>query len=205
VRQGRSIAGLAASPSARSIAFGSQYRFTRCVATLAALAFVLLAGCPGKPGPKPKAKPKAVVKVGSPDFTLTALDGSTVTLSSLKGKPVVIDFWGTWCGPCRKAVPELVKLYGEFSPKGVTFLGIALNDPRDSLVKFQKDNSIPYPILLGTNDVAKAYQVTGIPMTVLLDKEGQIVYHGVGFEPDSGLKALERALNKVTGGKGVSR
>ncbi len=170
-----------------------------------ALLVLLLAGCPGKPGPKPKARPKAVAKVGSPDFTLAALDGSLVTLSSLKGKPVVIDFWGTWCGPCRKAVPELVKLYDQFSPKGVTFLGIALNDPRDSLVKFQKDNSVPYPILLGTNDVAKAYQVTGIPMTVLLDKEGQIVYHGVGFEPDSGLKALERALNKVTGGKGVSR
>jgi len=166
---------------------------------LSALLIVLLAGCPAKPKHKVAARP------GSPDFTLSALDGSKVTLSSLKGRPVVLDFWATWCGPCRKAIPELIKLYGQFNPKGVTFLGIALNDSRDSLVKFQKDNSVPYPILLGTNDVAKAYQVTGIPMTVLLDKEGQIVYHGVGFEPDSGLKALERALNKVTGGKGVPR
>jgi thiol-disulfide isomerase/thioredoxin len=166
---------------------------------------VLFAGCPGKPKPKAAAKPGAVAKPGTPDFTLTTLNGSKVTLSSLKGKPVVIDFWATWCGPCRKAIPELIKLYGQFNPKGVTFLGIAVNDTPDSLAKFQKDDSVPYPILLGTNDVAKAYQVTGIPMLVLLDKEGQIAYHEVGFEPDSGLKALERALNKVTEGKGVPR
>jgi thiol-disulfide isomerase/thioredoxin len=166
---------------------------------LAALALVLFVGCPGKP------KPKAAAKAGSPDFTLTALDGSKVTLSALKGKPVVIDFWATWCGPCRKEIPELVKLYGQFNPKGVTFLGIALNDTPDSLIKLQKDDSVPYPILLGTNDVAKAYQVATIPMLVLLDKEGRIAYHEVGFEPDSGLKALERALNRVSGGKGVPR
>lgn len=176
-----------------------QDRFARSIASLAALLVVLLAGCPGKPKPKTAAKP------GTPDFTLTALDGSSVTLSALKGKPVVIDFWATWCGPCRHAVPELVKLYREFNPKGVLFLGVALDDTPDSVARFQKDDSIPYPILLGTNDVAKAYQVAGIPMLVLLDKEGQIAYHEVGFEPDSGLRGLERALNKVAGGKGRTR
>jgi thiol-disulfide isomerase/thioredoxin len=160
---------------------------------------MLLAGCPKKSKPKPLGKP------GAPDFTLTALDGSKVTLSSFRGKPVVIDFWGTWCPPCRLAVPELVKLYGEFSPKGVVFLGVALNDNPDSLAKFQKDNAVPYPILLGTDQAAKDFKVTGIPMLVLLDKAGWTAYHETGFEPDSGLRALARRLNKLTGGRVAQR
>ena len=161
---------------------------------------MFLPGCPGKPKPR-----SSETKLAVPDFTLPALDGSTVTLSKLKGKLVVLDFWGTWCGPCRKSVPELVKLHETFGSKGVTFLGIALRDSLAAVAAFQKEQNIGYPLLLGDNKVARDYAIEGVPTLIVLNRRGEVAYKEVGFDPDSGLVGLERILNRLSGGKDAKR
>jgi thiol-disulfide isomerase/thioredoxin len=162
------------------------------------LAASLLAGCPGKPKQTAKADNRA------PDFTLTALDGASMTLSSLQGKPVVIDFWGSWCPPCLQSMNDMVPLSERFHGR-VAFLGVALNDTKADVARIQQEKMVSYPLLLGTDQVAKAYQIAGVPTIVVLDREGKIVSRESGWDPDSALKPLERVLNKLVGGKGVQR
>jgi peroxiredoxin len=117
------------------------------------------------------------------DFTLVSLDGVEYTLSSLKGQVVIIDFWATWCPPCRNSIPTFVKLYNKYSERGFTILGIGLDD-QQALIDFKDQMNIPYPILVGSNDLAKAYGVTGIPKTIFIDKKGSIRKTQVGFAPE---------------------
>lgn len=117
------------------------------------------------------------------DFTLVSLDGEEYTLSSLKGQVVVIDFWATWCPPCRNSIPTFVKLYNKYSERGFTILGIGLDDEQ-ALKNFKDQMTIPYPIFVGSNELAKAYGVTGIPKTIFIDKKGSIRKTQVGFAPE---------------------
>ena len=117
------------------------------------------------------------------DFTLTSLDGEEYTLSALKGKVVVIDFWATWCPPCRKSIPTFVRLYEKYNDKGFTILGIGLDDEQ-SLINFRTEVNIPYPVFVGSDDLAKDYGVTGIPKTIFVDKKGKIRKTQVGFAPE---------------------
>ena len=119
----------------------------------------------------------------NPDFTLQALDGVEYKLSELKGQVVVIDFWATWCPPCRNSIPAFIRLYNKYREQGFTILGIGLDDEQ-ALRDFSKQMQIPYPILIGNNEIAKAYQVTGIPKTIFLDKEGKIRKSQTGFAPE---------------------
>ena len=117
------------------------------------------------------------------DFTLISLDGEEYTLSALEGQVVIIDFWATWCPPCRNSIPTFVKLYEKYHERGFTILGIGLDDEQD-LIKFNNQMNIPYPIFVGSNDLAKAYGVTGIPKTIFVDKKGNIRKTQVGFAPE---------------------
>ena len=117
------------------------------------------------------------------DFTLVSLDGEEYTLSALEGQVVIIDFWATWCPPCRNSIPTFVKLYEKYHERGFTILGIGLDDEQD-LIKFNNQMNIPYPIFVGSNDLAKAYGVTGIPKTIFVDKKGNIRKTQVGFAPE---------------------
>lgn len=117
------------------------------------------------------------------DFTLVSLDGEEYTLSSLKGQVVIIDFWATWCPPCRNSIPTFVKLYEKHHERGFTILGIGLDDEQ-ALIDFNNQMNIPYPIFVGSNDLAKAYGVTGIPKTIFVDKKGNIRKTQVGFAPE---------------------
>lgn len=117
------------------------------------------------------------------DFTLVSLDGEEYTLSALKGQVVIIDFWATWCPPCRNSIPTFVKLYEKYHERGFTILGIGLDDEQD-LIKFNNQMNIPYPVFVGSNELAKAYGVTGIPKTIFVDKKGNIRKTQVGFAPE---------------------
>lgn len=117
------------------------------------------------------------------DFTLTSLDGDEYTLSALKGKVVVIDFWATWCPPCRKSIPTFIRLYEKYNDKGFTILGIGLDDEQ-ALINFRNEVNIPYPVFVGGDDLAKDYGVTGIPKTIFVDKKGKIRKSQVGFAPE---------------------
>ena len=113
------------------------------------------------------------VDVPAPDFTLNTLDGKPVALKELRGKPVLINFWASWCPPCLKETPDLVAAYKELGQDKVTFIGIGTQDDTDKLAKFAKDNSVPYLIVEDPKGTAgDSYSVLGLPMTILVDSNG---------------------------------
>lgn len=125
------------------------------------------------------------------DFTLVSLDGEEITLSKLKGKVVIVDFWATWCPPCRNSIPVLMKLFNKYQDQGFAVLGISMED-RTTLEKYRDQNKISYPILLGNKEVAKAYNVQAIPHMFIIDKKGQVRKSQLGFAPE--LEAVFEAL-----------
>lgn len=127
------------------------------------------------------------------NFTLDQFEGSKVSLAEQKGKVVLVDFWATWCGPCRAAIPNLVRMYNEYKDQGLVVLGISLDQEKDALPKFIKDYNITYPILYGNQQIARAYEVQSIPTLVIFDKKGKIAFREVGFS-DENITTLEQKI-----------
>ncbi|MBU0507696.1 redoxin domain-containing protein [bacterium] len=122
----------------------------------------------------------------APDFTVKDLQGNTVALAGLRGKIVILDFWATWCGPCRKSMPLLDKFYTDSLPEGVVVYGVNVwerGGNTDKVRPFVEERGVHFPILLGDNDLAAAYGVRGIPTLVVIDQEGKIAYRHVGYNP----------------------
>ena len=120
----------------------------------------------------------------APDFTLKALDGSTVTLSKLQGQPVLINFWASWCAPCRAEMPEIVRAYEAHKTDGLTVLAINMTF-QDSLPEaqaFAKEFQMPFPVLLDESGaVARdAYRVPVLPMSFFIDRKGVIAHRQIG-------------------------
>ncbi len=120
----------------------------------------------------------------APDFTLKTLDGSTVTLSKLQGHPVLINFWASWCTPCRAEMPEIVRVYEAHKADGLVVLAINMTF-QDSLPEaqaFAKEFHMPFPVLLDdTGAVARdAYRVPVLPMSFFVDRKGVIVHRQIG-------------------------
>jgi len=115
----------------------------------------------------------------APDFTMNDIEGNPISLSSFKGKFLLIDFWASWCGPCRRENPHVVKLYTEFKDQGFDILGVSLDQKKDAWLKAIEDDKLTWnhvSDLKGwSNEAAKLYAVSGIPHTVLLDKDGKII------------------------------
>jgi len=119
----------------------------------------------------------------APDFTLADLSGRLHSLADFQGKVVLVDFWATWCGPCRKEIPHLVKLYDTYKSKGFVILGVGL-DRQSNIAKFVADNKISYTVLVDEKSVAaRPYGVSGIPRTLIIDKKGRIAFDHTGFAP----------------------
>lgn len=121
------------------------------------------------------------------DFTLKTLDGKNVKLSDYKGKVVIIDFWATWCPPCRKGIPDLVALQKEYKDNLVV-IGISLDQQNTmkDLAPFIKQYGINYPVVLGTEKVVQDYgNIQAIPTSFIIDQSGNIVDTHVGLVPKS--------------------
>jgi len=125
----------------------------------------------------------------APDFSLENLKGEKVSLSAYKGKVLIVDFWATWCPPCRKEIPHFNELYAAYKAKGLVILGISLDDGGKKVLNdFLKNNKVDYPILLGNDQISAAYQQfvnsderNAIPFTFVIDKKGEIAQVFVGY------------------------
>lgn len=113
----------------------------------------------------------------APDFTLNTPEGETVSLSSFKGKYVLVDFWASWCQPCRQENPNVVKAYKAFNTKGFEVVSVSVDRDAEAWKKAIKEDGLTWTQVLATEEsgVAKAYAIQSIPSTFLLDKEGKIV------------------------------
>ena len=127
--------------------------------------------------------PALAFKVGdkAPAFKLTSLAGPEVTLDSLKGKVVLLDFWATWCGPCKQIMPVIQKLSEEFKDKGVAVFGVNTWEKKDGAAKsYMESKKYTYGCLLAGEDLAKTYGITGIPTLIIINKDGTIAKAEVG-------------------------
>jgi len=129
---------------------------------------------------------KTAVGVEAPDFTMNDQEDKPITLSSLRGKIVLIDFWASWCAPCRQENPNVVKLYNQYHDKGFEILGVSLDKDKESWMKAIKDDQLSWlhvsDLQYWQNAVARLYGVNSIPQTYLLDKEGKIIAKGLRSE-----------------------
>ena len=117
----------------------------------------------------------------APDFTLTAMNDSIYTLSKLKGKVVLINFWATWCGPCRMEIPEFNEMHKSYHEKGLEIQGISVSDNKKQLKNFAKSCIVDYPLLYGgtreMNKIMRDYGgVNAVPSSFLVGKNGTIVW-----------------------------
>jgi len=123
------------------------------------------------------------VGANAPDFKLTTLDGKTVELSKLRGKPVFIDFWATWCGPCRRALPHTQKLAEKYG-KDAHILAINLKEDPDTVRQFVQSNNYRFTVPMDMDgSVAAEYRVRGIPHFVLIDARGKVQFVQIGYGP----------------------
>ena len=147
----------------------------------------------------------AQMKSGTaPDFSLQSLDGKTVRLSDFRGKPVVLNFWATWCGPCKIEMPWFVDLQKQYGPAGVQFLGVAMDDanPKD-IAEFAESMKVNYPILLGKESVGDDYGgVQFLPETFFIDRNGKVVDKVFGLK---GRGEIEDAVKKILGPSSVAQ
>ncbi len=119
----------------------------------------------------------------APDFALEDIYGNQVSLSDLKGKVIFLNFWATWCGPCRQEIPGFIEAYKEFKDKGMAIIGVSLDTTgRNSVLQFAEEYSINYPVVMGTGKIVKDYQPGRfIPATIIIDKNGKIREKHVGY------------------------
>jgi thiol-disulfide isomerase/thioredoxin len=120
----------------------------------------------------------------APDFTLKSRDGDNLKLSEFRGEVVLINFWASWCGPCRQEMPLLDQLYQRYNPIGFTILGINVEEDPGQAMKLLKDVPVSFPILFDTeNSVSKLYHLTGMPSTMIVDRDGNIRFQHFAYLP----------------------
>ena len=149
---------------------------TLLVATLVSMP--VLAVAPASPAPK---------------FQLDSLAGQKINLDQYKGQVVMINFWASWCGPCRQEMPILEKLHAKYKPMGFTMIGINVEPDSNLAVDWLKSTPVTFPILFDrTSEVSKLYKVAGMPNTVIVDRKGNLRWLHRGYKPGDENKYLDQ-------------
>lgn len=120
----------------------------------------------------------------APDFTLKSITGENLNLTEQRGKIIVINFWASWCGPCRKEMPVLEKFYAKYQDLGVSVWGVNVEQENQAGRDFLVDLNLTFPILFdATNTISATYQVEAMPTTVIIDRDGLVRYAFKGYKP----------------------
>lgn len=120
-------------------------------------------------------------RVAAPPFELMDLEGQPQTLADLRSKVVVLNFWATWCPPCREEMPSMQRAWEKVRDEGIVFLGVNVGEDADTVFLFLADYPVDFPLLLDVDaNVIKQYPVTGLPTTYIIDPQGRITHRAVG-------------------------
>jgi cytochrome c biogenesis protein CcmG/thiol:disulfide interchange protein DsbE len=117
----------------------------------------------------------------APDFSLTDLAGNRLHLSDYRGHVVLLDFWATWCDPCKREIPHFVEMQNRYGPRGLQVIGISMDDDDKLAREFQEQFKMNYPVAMGSAELASQYGgILGLPITYLIDREGRIAARHIG-------------------------
>jgi thiol-disulfide isomerase/thioredoxin len=120
--------------------------------------------------------PDPAARATAPAFQLTTLDAQPLSLAALRGKVVLVDFWATWCGPCRDEVPKLVELQRTYGPRGVQLVGLSMDDDAEKVKAFYRELHMNYPVALADAKLGERFGgVLGLPVKFLVDRQGRLV------------------------------
>lgn len=192
----------AVSPVDPAPAAGLNFLTMRKVFLFAMFGLLLGASCCKRPsgkesaeGPGAQSNPDAVSQAPqsnfkpAPDFTLVSIKGDTIRLSDYKGKVIILDFWATWCPPCKEEIPHFKKLFAEKHETGLMIIGIVVNDEVSEVKRFVSENAVNYPVAMGNPQVEKAYGgINAIPTTFIIGKDMTIRQKVVGYREFSFFK-----------------
>lgn len=140
----------------------------------------------------------------APDVVLKTLDGKDIKLSDMKGKVVVMDFWATWCPPCRKSLPNIQKISQdkELAEKGLVVWAVNAREKEDTIKKYMDQNKFTFIVPMDPGASMQAYKVRGIPTTVVVGRDGKVAKIFVGFGGEASEKALDAAIKTALDAKG---
>lgn len=178
-----------------------QNRWARNAITIlivaVAVGFMIYAGAKNAKHPAPGMAPGEVAGKQAPNFTLQDLQGHNVSLTDFRGKAVLVNFWATWCGPCKVEIPWLVELQKQYGPQGFEIIGVALDDSgHDAIQKFVKDMGMNYLVLQGKDEVGDEYGDVGLPTSYYIDRNGKIIDSTAGLVSKS---EIEENIKKSLG------
>lgn len=126
--------------------------------------------------------PAVSTATAAPDFTLRAADGPNVRLQEQRGRVVMVNFWATWCGPCRQEMPHLNRLYEKYRGSGFTLLGVNIDEDPRAATELAKKLGVTFPVLLDTDKkVSRLYDMSAMPATVVIDRDGKVRYLHRGY------------------------
>jgi len=115
-------------------------------------------------------------------FSVPDVEGNMHQFSDFVGKPLIINFWGTWCPPCRRELPDLKRIYSEFKPQGLEIIGLAVNDQPEKVKSFAGKEGLGWVMLIANREAATAFELgMGVPTTIFLDKDGKEITRAVGM------------------------
>ena len=161
------------------------YLKKRVLAIAPVIAFILLtAATASLSGTSDKPQCSIEDKPANLDFTLNDINGREVALRDSMGDVILLDFWATWCGPCRIEIPGFIEIYDKYKSRGFSVLGISVDDPVDALQLYAEELGMNYPVLVGSgrNDIMDAYgPMLGFPTTFIIDRNGAICHQHSGF------------------------